>query len=98
MVASSNPTNKYILCCTCPGTPKFSEEAFKILYPNEEIPEIFSGRNNICTLADRYSGTNFGKYALSLAKLKNKFTYLFEVAENGDVITQINLKTGSKVL
>ena len=77
--------------------PKFSKEAFSILCPNEETPKIYAGENRIYGLVDEYKDTNFGKYASALAKNREKFSYYFEVDEKGDVMLQINLKTGAKV-
>lgn len=97
MELSSKKQNKFILSCTCPDMPKFSREAFKILFPNDTVPEIYAGENKIYALADKFPNTNFGNYAKALAKNKEKFAYYFEISENGDVKTQINLKTGAKV-
>lgn len=98
MGASSKTPSKYILTCSCQGTPAFAKEAFRVLFPKEPFPEIFTGQNNICTIADRYTGTNFGNYARTLAKARGKFAHYFEVDDKGDVLAQINLKTGMRVI
>lgn len=87
-----------IITCTCKGTPAFAKDAFQILYPGQPVPEIVSEKNQIYTVAEKWQGTNFGNYAKALAKNQEKFAYYFEIAENGDVITQINLKTGMRVI
>lgn len=78
--------------------PLFAKDAFNILYPNEKVPEIFAGQMRIYDLAQVYNNTNFGKYAAALAKNQEKFAHYFEIAENGDVILQVNLKSGAKVI
>lgn len=95
MEASLRKNSKFILTCTCTGQDKLATSAYQLLYKGE-TPEIYSG-DKIRTLSDRYNGTNFGDYTRALAKNKARFMYFFEVAENGDVITQVNLKTGRKV-
>ena len=90
--------NRFILTCSCPGTPKFAEEAYRILFPEEQPPKIYTGENNIYYLANQFPDTNFGRYAKGLAKNRDKFAYYFEINEKGDVVSQINLKSGLKLI
>lgn len=87
-----------ILTCSCPGTPKFAEEAYRLLSPDDPVPKIYSGENNIYYIANQFPNTNFERYAKGLAKNREKFAYYFEINEKGDVVSQINLKTGLKIL
>lgn len=87
-----------ILTCSCLGIPKFAEEAYRLLFPDDPVPKIYSGENNIYYIANQFPNTNFERYAKGLAKNREKFAYYFEINEKGDVVSQINLKTGLKIL
>lgn len=88
---------RYILCCKCDGMPKFTKDAFSLLKPGEPTPVIYSGKDEIYKLVNSLNDGNFKNYASALAKNKDKYAYLFEVADNGDIVTQYNLKTGAKI-
>lgn len=89
--------NKYIIHCKCGDTAKFSKDAFRILFPDEELPPMYGGREEIIKLAESLPDNNFSRYLKVLHNNRVKFTYYFEVGEDGNVIRQINLKTGARV-
>lgn len=97
MVHSLNQQIEYIVTCQCNDMPKFAQEAYSMLFPDNPNPELLSSKSNITHLADQYPNSEFQKYLKGLARSKEKFAYLFKVTENGEIKSLINLKTGAKV-
>lgn len=92
-------TKKYIVCCQCGDTPAFSRDAFKLLFPKEKVPEVQLQPSLYNFLPTLKRDGNFYNYVKdNLISAKAKYSYYFEVAENGDVVQQWNLLTGKKVL
>lgn len=96
MEPSSKTTSKYIVTCACPGTPKFAQDAFAILHPDEPQPPIVSGRTDIISLAEKFNKTEFYDKLMALSRSKEKFAYLFTI-EYGEVKELVNLKSGARV-
>lgn len=90
-------TMKVILVCTCSGMKEKAEMAFKIMLPNEELPQIYKGKDAILKFSDAHRDTNVGNYTKAISKQNGKFAYLVEFDEKGDVISIHNLATGKKV-
>lgn len=90
-------TNKYILTCTCPHEGEFAETAYKLLFPDTDVPEILSSDVDLEKLLEQYQGSDFGEKVKALKKSKVKFAYYFEVEEGGNIIDIYNLKTGGRV-
>lgn len=88
---------RVILVCTCSGMKEKAKTAFSILYPNDEFPEMFVGKDAIKKFAAARSGTNIANYAEATAKQNGQFSYLIDYDEKGDVTSIYNLKTGKKV-
>lgn len=89
--------NEYIVTCRCLGMPKFAQEAYSMLFPENPNPELFSGASHIYKLADSFPNSEFQKYLKGLARSKEKFAYYFLVSPAGEIDTIINLKTGARV-
>lgn len=89
-------TNKYIICCDCSHTPEFSKDAFSLLFPGEEIPEMIVGKDKLLDLINELPESNFRDYVSALYRTKNKFSYYFAV-ENFDIKEQWNLLKGVQV-
>lgn len=99
MELSSEKSKKYIVCCMCGDTPSFSRDAFKLLFPGEEIPQVELQPNLYNFLPTLKRDGNFYNYVKdNLIGEKKKYSYYFEVAENGDIIDQWDLLTGKKSL
>lgn len=92
-------TNKrIILCCDCAHTPEFSRDAFSLLFPGEEMPEMVVGRDKILDLLNELPESVFRNYVHALYVNKNKFSYLFVLDEDDDIIEQWNLLKGTQVV
>ena len=89
--------SEYIVTCQCPGTPEFAKEAYSILFPHKEQPELFAQKHLIASLADKFPNSDFRNYLLGLVRSKEKFAYLFEISPNGEILKLTNLKTGARV-
>ena len=88
---------KVIAVCTCSGMKERAESAFKILFPKEEVPQIYRGRDAIKRFASEHPGTNVGNYFDAISKKNGKFAYYVEYDDKGDVTANYNLTTGKKV-
>lgn len=99
MEPSSEKTKKYIICCMCGDTPAFSKDAYKLLFPNTPMPEMHTQPKLYYLLSDIKRDGNFYNYIKSnLLNEKKKYSYYFEVTENGDIVDQWNLLTGKKAM
>lgn len=87
---------RVIITCSCKGMPAFAEEAFKTLYPKEQIPKIYAGKSQILSFVDSLPVGNFSNYVRAFASNKERFAYLFEY-DGPDLKTAINLKSGVRV-
>jgi len=74
-----------------------AEAAFKIMYPDEKTPDIFRGDSAIRRLAEQNPNTNLSRYLLAIAKKHGQFAYLIDYDDNGDIISNYDLKTGKRV-
>lgn len=83
----------YVLTCSCHNMGKRASEAFCLLYPNQELPEIIKGRDRLHKLAKEL-GDN---HLLAISKLSGKFAYYVELDDNNTITKEINLLTGARV-
>lgn len=99
MEPSSEKTNKYIICCMCGDTPAFSRDAYKLLFPNTPMPQVELQPTLYNFLPSLKRDGNFYNYVKDhLINEKAKYSYYFEVAENGDIVDQWNLLTGKRAM
>ena len=73
-----------------------AKTAFSILFPNDEIPEMFVGKDAVKKFASYHQGTNVANYAEATSKQNGQYSYLIDYDENGDVLSIYNLKTGKR--
>lgn len=91
-------TTKFILTCSCRDMPKFAQDAFSILFPDELNPEVYAGSDSIYSLYKRYPNDgDFSRYVHSLSRNKTKFAYLVERGDDGSLVRIIDLKTAREV-
>lgn len=88
---------KIIAVCTCSGMKEKAIAAYKIMFPNEDVPNIYRGDSAIRGFAEKNPNTNLSKYLLAIAKKNGQFSYLIEFNEDGDVISNYDLKTGKRI-
>lgn len=81
-----------ILTCSCHNMGKRASEAFFLLYPNQELPEIVKGRDKLYKL-----GKSLGNdHIIAISKLSGKFAYYVELDDNNTITKEINLLTGAR--
>ena len=98
MEPSSEKTKKYIICCMCGDTPAFSKDSFKLLFRDQPVPQIELQPTLYQFLPELKRDGNFYNYVKdNLINTKAKYSYYFEVAENGDIVDQWDLLTGKEV-
>lgn len=88
--------NSVIVTCTCRDTPRFAQDAFRILFPDFNAPILLTGRQ-IIELAEQFPGTDFSEYLMALSHNKEKYARLFFYTDEGKVLSQYNLITGATV-
>lgn len=92
-------SSRYIICCMCGDTPSFSKDSFKILFPYATVPPVELQPNLYNFLNELKRDTNFYNYVRdNLIDTKSKYSYYFEVDEDGNVIAQWDLLKGIQVL
>lgn len=67
---------KYLVSCKCGNTDEFARSAFKMLFPNEELPEILSGRIVVKTRAQDVP--EFKDELMALVNSDEPFAYYFD--------------------
>ena len=83
----------------CGDTPSFSKDSFKILFPYDTVPPVELQPNLYNFLNGLKRDTNFYNYVRdNLIDTKSKYSYYFEVDEDGNVVTQWDLLKGIQVL
>lgn len=88
---------RIIAVCTCSGMKEKAEAAFKIMHPDDKTPDIYKGDSAIRRLAEQNPNTNLSRYLLAIAKKNGQFAYLIDYDDNGDIISNYDLKTGKRV-
>lgn len=82
-----------ILTCSCHNMGKRASEAFCLLYPNQELPEIIKGRDKLYKL-----GKSLGNdHIIAISKLSGKFAYYVELDDKNTITKEINLLTGGRI-
>lgn len=85
-----------IFCCKCGDMPKFSADAYQLLFPKTHTPEIWAGSDEIYKLYSDSKG-EMAEYLRPFVKSKGKFSYYIEYDTFGHIINLYDLKTGRRV-
>lgn len=88
---------KGIFVCSCGGMKEKAEKAFKILFPREEVPQIYRGEAAISRAAGKYPNTNIHNYLTAISRTNGRYAYYVSSDDNGNVVENYNLLTGKKV-
>lgn len=88
---------KAIVCCGCGGIGKKAEYAFKIAFPDDEVPEIHKGKDAVRRLAEQNPNTNFERYMRGVAKKSGKWAYYVATNEQGDITELYDLLAGKRI-
>lgn len=88
---------KVLLICSCSGMKERAKSSFKILFPKQEIPQMYVGRDSIKVFASEHENTNVYNYATAVSKQGGQFAYYVEYNDKGDVTTVYNLMNGKRV-
>lgn len=88
---------KGIFVCSCGGMKEKAENAFKILFPRQEVPDIYRGEASIIKVASKYPNTNIYNYLTAIAKTNGRYAYYISSDDKGNVVDNYNLLTGKKV-
>lgn len=89
--------NEFLVVCKCSGVKEKAEAAYKIMRPKAELPPVYKGKDAIVSLANQYSGTDFGGYLLAISKKNGRYAY--HLGESGgEVALSYDLIKGKKVV
>ncbi len=95
----SSKVNKFIICCKCGDMPSFSMTSFKLMFKDQKVPKIFLQPNLHRDIEQFPKESNIYRYIKdTLVGNKEKFSYYFEIDDEGRVTAQYNLVTGKKVI
>lgn len=98
MDASSKTVNKVIACCSCGGISDKSKAGFKLLFPDDELPEMVIGREKITDYSEKFYFDSQGARRLrALSKDYEKFSNYFEIDNDGTVVKQYDLLNGRRI-
>lgn len=80
-----------ILTCKCNDTPEYAKDAFSIIFPDEEIPEVYSGTDRIYSFARQLpeNGSAY-QYVMSISKNRDRFAYYIK-EESGELVHMMDL-------
>lgn len=85
-------TEKRLLICSCFNQDKKAKEAFSVLFPKEELPEIIRGKDRIYKFAKEKNN----KHIEAISKLSGKFAYYVEL-DNDKIIKEYDLVHGKRL-
>ena len=83
----------FILTCSCHNMSKRASEAFCLLYPNQELPEIIKGRDRLYKLAKGLGNDHI----IAISKLSGKFAYYVELNGENIITREVNLLSGRRI-
>lgn len=90
---------RFIICCDCGDTPKFSEEAYKILFPKKNAPNIYHTEKDMKGVLQQmpeYSPAWL--YVRDALESEHKYSYYINSDNNGNINEMYNLLSGKKVV
>ena len=90
---------RYIFVCSCSGVREKSIKAFKIIKPNDELPEIYVGKDKMRGVASTFpNDSNAAKYLSAVAKKTGRFAYFLEISnESSNILEMHDLLTGKRI-
>ena len=86
-----------ILICSCSGVQEKAKTSFKIIFPDREQPAIHRGRDIVKKLADKYPGTNLGRYLSAISKKSGRYAYYIKADEDYNIVESYDLFTGKRL-
>ena len=89
--------SEVIICCKCSDTPRFSGDAYHLLFHKDEIPPILMREKDINNFIDEHEGGNVAKYVKALTKGKEKYSVYFEYDDWSNIVKSYNLLTGRRL-
>lgn len=82
---------KAIVTCKCNDTPRYAVDAYTIMFDNEEIPKVYSGKAEIHILRNKLEyDSEIYRYLTAMAMNRDRFAYLVEY-EDGAVLNIVDL-------
>jgi len=90
--------NRYILACSCGGMKERAAKAFKIAFPDDEMPEELVGKDNIRKLIAKYPAeSNFAKQLAAIVKKSGRYAYFIEHDDEYNITALYDLMTGKRI-
>lgn len=77
----------FIVSCDCGDTQKFALDAFRLLFPNAEPPELVSVETALATVAE----PQWERQLQALQRTDQKFAYLFREEEVWDLMKGVRI-------
>lgn len=74
---------KAIVCCKCGGVSVYAERAYKGLYPNTQVPEIYISGKGYKLLDTLPQGSEVHRFLTGVLKKRGRYGYLLSWKEDG---------------
>lgn len=89
---------KAILSCSCAGTPKYCESAYRALFPNEKrVPVVYIKNRARPLLEDVPRKSRAYEELLSVMRRHGKYGFYLEYNEEGEILDYWNLLKSRRV-
>lgn len=82
-----------ILCCSCFNQEKKAREAFSLLFPDSQMPEVVKGRDRLYKLAKSLNNDHL----LAISKLSGRFSYYVELDKDNNITKEYDLMKGTRI-
>ena len=87
-----------ISCCSCSGVQEKSKAAYKVLFKDNEVPEMIVGTDKVRAFANGFpSESNLNKHLNAITKKNGRYSYLVQYDDALDITYMYDLLTGKKV-
>lgn len=84
---------RYLVCCGCGGMDRKAKATFSVLFPQEEVPPVIRGKDNVQKLATSLDN----EHIKALSKLSGKFAYYLELNDDNTITKEVDLLRKARV-
>lgn len=86
-----------IFCCGCNNQDKKAEYAFRIAFPDSQVPTIHKGKDTCRRVAEQHPDTNLARQLQAFAKLSGQWAYYLTADDQGNITTLYDLVKNRRI-
>lgn len=86
---------RVIVACRCGDTDDFAKDAYRLLFPNTEMPQFLSGSTEVGNLYSALPNNTMSDHLLALLRSNKKYARYMEYDD--DLIAEWDLLTGQRL-